>query len=481
MSSAHQPALVIGERHPDALIVARHESTLEAIIRYVLGHRRLTPVSADAVNGLLEESAEPSIQELLGGGSFLPGWSFSDAVYSPAGQPRYRLTPVGEALANPMNLFGFGPNELKKFPNGEADVLLALWAVRAFRGQGIHGQQSVRRAFLATQFQPDAVMRVVGAAAGLSVDELYCAAHELAAGAQPTTWWPGVYRDDISGAVDRLLSKGLIEQFAGERSRLLTPAYWERPERQFTTLRRVVATSKSLDLRARQLFTLLAARPSANKSRAGQGSATDKAAAEVRALWCVQAAISQVLTNHPDVVWGSASLWSIPRFAVYAAGQRFAGAPCALPPNGPDGSQHPAVFITQRIIDGVLWIGNDRPDAPSVMIEYEGAARNSRAVVHLLTALALSHRWDQPITLIFIVTTEARDPVIDRCRGLLGSPELRAMELGFPGANVDVRVVSHKTAVASSVLTAQPIWRCLFEIINGRGRHRQLVSTPDRS
>lgn len=62
MSSAHQPALVIGERHPDALIVARHESTLEAIIRYVLGHRRLTPVLGNAVNGLLEESAEPSIQ-----------------------------------------------------------------------------------------------------------------------------------------------------------------------------------------------------------------------------------------------------------------------------------------------------------------------------------------------------------------------------------------------------------------------------------
>jgi hypothetical protein len=278
-------------------------------------------------------------------------------------------------------------------------------------------------------------------------------------------------------AIDGLIDRGMVEEFAPRRPVLIWPALWERPAGTFKLLKRMVRSSRTLDRQTLELFELLSDRPSANRVRSGQGSVTAKAAAEARSLAVVQATLAAILKAHPDAIWGTGSLWSISPFLVYAAGQRFAGSPASLPALRPDGTAHPAVRITQRIVDGVAWIAGDAPDQPSLLIEYEGASRNRLSTEHLLTAMAQSTLWGKPLVLVFVVGTEARRAVIDHCRGLLGSPELRSQEIGFPNASVAVRVVAASAATKNSALLCPPLWAADFLIRNGRGHH--LVLTTD--
>lgn len=454
------------------------ECDLESIIRHVLAHRRITPVLLDAISTVCTPSGGWSVpvEGLLAGRSFLPEWDFSDAVVEYSGLSRYRLTRNGEMYVDPPYFFTPEFGRRSAVGDAQALVLVALWAAGSYGGTGSHYPKDFRREWLRCQFDERTAFAVVCTEAGLTVPDVCDAAGRLVAGAFPSRDWRAVDPGQIALAIDELVEAGLAESFAPRRPIEIWPALWERPQGTFSAAKRAAKSLRSLEQQALQLLELLAGRRSANRARSGQNSTTAQAAGEARNLAAVQTVIARIIRDHPEHIWATGTLWSISPFNVFAEKQRFEGNPTALPAFRPDGTAHPAVRRTQRIIDGTVWLSGDRPDQPSLLIEYEGAARNRLSLDHLLTALTLSAKWDKAVVLIFVVTTDAKKSVVDHCRSLLGLPDLRAQEIDFPNASVAVRVVSERAAAKRSALLCPPIWAADFVIRDSRGFHKVLTS-----
>lgn len=161
---------------------------------------------------------------------------------------------------------------------------------------------------------------------------------------------------------------------------------------------------------------------------------TPQGAAELASLESVHAAIAAFLDSHPSAPSGSASLWPLTDVSIYA-----------------DGRRHSRTRPATRSPDGVIWVGDDAPDAPSLWLEFEGGSTPSRLVEHLERALWASSRWRIQITMVVVTAPVAHRAVVKELQrfDLDGTSNVYAAD--WPGADLTVRIV-RATDLASECL-----------------------------
>jgi hypothetical protein len=214
--------------------------------------------------------------------------------------------------------------------------------------------------------------------------------------------------------------------------------------------------------RSREFGLIVSSRSVCTQSRLPAMPLTSATISDLDAIRRTQEVIGRIMAEHPGAVAMTATLWPLNRFMVYRGDHHRAGDPSALDRVSAAGDQHAMLTVTNRIVDGVLWVPGDIEEQPSIWVEYEGGRSRLRTRHHLLAAFAMSSRWGKPITLLFAVTEESRRAVINILRQVVLDAEVTRQAADWPGAQVSVRVVRDRPRDATCPLHGHALFEHVY-------------------
>lgn len=225
------------------------------------------------------------------------------------------------------------------------------------------------------------------------------------------------------------------------------------------------AGTPELNERERRFLSRVANRSAVRRSAPPSTPLSRAKQCQLESLKVTQAAIGSILREHRGGADLTATGWSVRPFYVYRDDHVYGGWPTSLDVISSAHAQHPMIQSTQRILDGAVWLPDDRVDQPSIWIEHEAGRTHLRSHHHLAAALACSSRWDRMIDLVFIASAEARPAVEDQLSAFLRSGYYgRCQTTEFPGAHVRVAVISEATARTGCPLHGPASWNEVLQI-----------------
>lgn len=445
------PVILADAAHPT--------SDIEGLVRFVLGHRRLTHVLAAAIDTY---SLQSTLCQTWAAVHLLDGHPLADtgASYVPVGrggtelgEKRYALTTEGVNSVWEWLDRGEPDAPIGGTVGGQRAVLLTL----AGSGTGPLQEHTLRSTKVRHQrlsaMYPDHPELVAllchpntGGLERERIQDVLAELVRIGAGCVLELADAAMHAQRVGQYVRHLASTGLASEIAPKATAhsgnlaILQPEGW-------TAIRRYLRRSGNLPYDERDFGLRLATRSSVRRSLPTDID-TDAGRSERKALERTQAIIGSLLVSHPRSIWSTASLLSMP-VTLHADGSPRAGHPTS--DAYLDGSGQPAGPVRgHRTPDGAVWF--DPHQYPDVLIEYEADGSRLRIVEHLEAALWQSSTSGRLITLVIGTTGRSENGVRRAIDSYVSTRQPWVHRRDWPYAHVRVRI-----ARASTLCSACPI------------------------